>query len=670
MLSGTKRKHDHSPDKDPGKTKMRRYARGSDPSPSGASVSGPSPSGLSPSSPSSSGPSPSSPSSSGLSSGGTRIENPSNKLEQQGVASQIIPTLDKSTNELIIDRVQIIGRPEKVFGRTMGDHTTAFAVQREGLEQQLKGKKIPDALDVIKDFYENAKKLPGWELTNYLPTEHKERLERAEKTLADLLNKKSNPFSVQTISALQQAVGAYLEFRELMPLSTINVAAKSQGTAGKGKGEASRINILLNHKSQSKEVLKQAIVDLFDSRSVALAIVEPDKTTLGEMLPGLDDKVSLQDRMEMMIEQHIMSIKQGFSSISQDTINEAKKELKQALRNQVNNALIDDNEFLIKTIKRKQEQIDKNKNSLPDNSKKNKIDERIKIIEDEIQEDKQKQYIINEYYKNIFGRDIDSATRINDKKKTDTGASVKKAVDEEKYKSPLAMQISVDPNDQIIAINSGGRSPSPFSGTMGAHTTAWIVHVDRIRKALKGKTPEEAMKTVETVLVPEADQIKADREKLFEIDPGHKHKLTEAEEDLKNFTTELEGYKGGDAFQILRLQEYLGKLLTYINYIPGSTLDAADTGGKSEGRHRKVLMDFENGGEATPKNLKQAIYGLLDLPADLTGEQRSQLKKQHEQIIKVTYPTAYKAVFENKHSDPIDSSRDGKKRKRKWSDRD
>ena len=684
MANGKDKKRGHSPDKSPGKKKVRSssvsdpsssVASAGDPSSSVASAGDPSSSvasaGVSSGSGASSSGASSSASSSGAMPDGIRIKDRSNELEQ-GIASQIVPSFDKSTGELTIDRVQIIGRPERVFGSTMGDHTTAFAVQREGLEQQLKGKNIPDAFDVIQDFYDAARKLPGWELRDGLPTEHRQRLDRAQKTLEDLLNNKSNPSPAQTLSALQQAVGAYLEFRELMPLSTVNVAEKSQGTAGKGKGEASRINILLNHKPtnpQSKEVLKQAIVDLFDSSSAALAIVETDETILGEMLPGLDDKVPLQERMEKIIDQHIMSIEQGFPFISKDIINEAKDELKQALTIQVNNALIDDKVFLEDRIegKNQQNQRDREERPLATKGEKKKIDERIANLEQDIKEDKQKIDKIDGYYKEAFGKekDIDSATRITDKKKGNTEASVKKPVDEE-YKSPLAMQISVAPNGKINAINSGGRSPSPFSGTMGAHTTAWTVHVDRIRKALKGKTPEEAIRTVETVLVPEAYKLKADREKLFKIDSLHNEKLTKAEENLKKFNTDLEGYKGDDSIvKLLKLQEYLGNLLTYINYIPGSTLEAADTGGKSEGRHRRVLMEFEGGVRKSKEELRKAIWGLLDLQKDLTDKQRSQLEEQHNKVIKATYPTAYEAVFEGKHSDRIDSSPlPGKKRQR------
>ena len=305
---------------------------------------------------------------------------------KQGVVTQIIPNLDH--DELTIKEVQIIGRPEDVFPKSAGDHTTAFTVEEKGIAQQLKGKDITGAFNVIQNFYDAAKKLPGFKLQGNLTEDdnlkHKKRLEEAEETLKNLLENN------KTLSALQQAVGAYLEFRELIPLSTVNVSLTTQGERGKGHGEASKVKILVNYqqgKPQSKEALKQAIVGLFDSQSVARAILEVDKDRQSRIVPGLNDKASLQqdsipddkeltkkeingirDRrikqlklhMDQIIMQHLSSIDMAFPKVlNVKNIGYVKAELENVLKFQMKKQLNKSADELTKTIKALEKQSQK-----------------------------------------------------------------------------------------------------------------------------------------------------------------------------------------------------------------------------------------------------------------------------------------------------------------------
>ncbi|SHN22099.1 hypothetical protein SAMN05216311_1072 [Chitinophaga sp. CF418] len=44
------------------------------------------------------------------------------------------------------------------------------------------------------------------------------------------------------------------------------------------------------------------------------------------------------------------------------------------------------------------------------------------------------------------------------------------------------------PEYEIQDVIIGGRTVSPFSNTMGAHSTAWVAHIDAVRRHLVGTT--------------------------------------------------------------------------------------------------------------------------------------------------------------------------------------
>jgi hypothetical protein len=209
---------------------------------------------------------------------------------------------------------------------------------------------------------------------------------------------------------------------------------------------------------------------------------------------------------------------------------------------------------------------------------------------------------------------------------------------------------------------------------MGAHSTAWIVHLDRIRGALLKKTPSKALKTIKDVLVPEA---KENAEKLateFAAD-DHKEQTALAASALKALEATGNQISGLSAtVQAAVLQTYVNQLLTYINFTPGATLEAADTGGKAEGRHRGVVVEHESGKQKVPaRDLQTAILGLLDVK-EATADQQVALLKNHLRIIGQTYPTAYKAsglakfehgVLLKKIEESADADAEKSKKKRK-----
>ncbi len=164
-----------------------------------------------------------------------------------------------------------------------------------------------------------------------------------------------------------------------------------------------------------------------------------------------------------------------------------------------------------------------------------------------------------------------------------------------------------------------GRTPSPFASSegMGAHTTAWIVHLDAIETSLKGKTVKEGLKKLDEKkrhAVKEANKRKAE---FPDIDGYSSHGLETSEKRLDQIEKDKESSRIHD---IIWLQNYIAELLTYTNYMPGATLLAADIGGKGEGKHRSTLLEWEKklsqgdtASEEENKKIKLAVSGLLDL---------------------------------------------------------
>lgn len=177
----------------------------------------------------------------------------------QRTVTQITPGKDNKIGKLLI-----VGRPERVFGNSMGDHTTAFATHLEAIKLQMEGKTLWEALSGLKKIYADAKTLPGYALKDKFPSEdvftfgrarpHGNRLKNAETQLTTLFS--NLPQDVENAAKvdqtefalkLQESVNAYLEFRELIPLSAVNVMSVAPALAGKGKGESGHTSVLAQY---------------------------------------------------------------------------------------------------------------------------------------------------------------------------------------------------------------------------------------------------------------------------------------------------------------------------------------------------------------------------------------------------------------------------------------
>ncbi len=178
--------------------------------------------------------------------------------------------------------------------------------------------------------------------------------------------------------------------------------------------------------------------------------------------------------------------------------------------------------------------------------------------------------------------------------------------------------------DLIGALEMIGRTESPFSGTMGAHTTAWIAHLDSVRRLLINKTLPQAMEALKTRAL-EAMQDPG-VELSGKIDEKHQVKLIGAYNLLNTANGKVEATtKAGGVEQMAFLEDYIHCYLRFVNFLPLSTISVGRLpNGRSEGQHRNFLLNYEEyGPEALPgyepaarrELLQEHLSGLFDQKA-------------------------------------------------------
>lgn len=198
------------------------------------------------------------------------------------------------------------------------------------------------------------------------------------------------------------------------------------------------------------------------------------------------------------------------------------------------------------------------------------------------------------------------------------------------YQSGTGFQVSallkdgdiVGDIDLIGAVEMIGRTKSPFSGTMGAHTTAWIAHLDAVSGLIVGQKVFQAIQT----LGKSADQAMDDEglDLAHLIDEKHQIYLISAYSQLSKTKDKIVEMKDVSVNnQVLFLEEFILQYLTFVNYLPLSTIAAGSVpGGLQEGKYRQFLLNYERLGsnvfidkvlnDNNKKILQDNILGLFD----------------------------------------------------------
>lgn len=610
--------------------------------------------------------------------------------ENNKIQLDLVQEDQKAKPNYTISQVAIVGRPEKAFSNSMGDHTTAFSVHQKGLQVALKNKTVKEAADHISKLYNDLKYLPGMqkEVIDRIPSKGDniskgDKLKKLENEMINhyngVLNAYSEGHSVATLH-LQRLIAGYLEYREQVPFSVMNIASVSFALAGKGKGEAKHASLLESHESGNKKVesvaIQQAILNLLDTDGLAILCAESESDSRETVLPGIAKDAKPMDIMKLVIKQHLMSIQMAFpkcyndagigslDEVTQNIVKIIAPTLRSRIEQQVGflqrqrdkyQRFNSDYEFKIEYNKSKKYSENKFKRDGKhtqthlDNEKErqdlvetaNHYGDCLKYITDLQQED----WIKNakntdktwesddQNTKNLGDEAIENEeTKLNDREED---ILFKEEIDQK-----IATELVLNNEGKVIDFLSGGRTESPFgSQSMGAHTTAWIVHLDEIRQTIFGLKPDEAILALHNLADEHWERCET-MEELVWIDNEHKKLLYKSKDDLTDF---YEQEEVDDFEQITFLQSYINALLTFINFIPGATIAKVNTNGHGEGASRRYLLDFEAGKVNNLKLATQHVFNLLDID-DLDEDVYSpdaigEIKENHMKTIKTAYPT-------------------------------
>lgn len=149
----------------------------------------------------------------------------------------------------------------------------------------------------------------------------------------------------------------------------------------------------------------------------------------------------------------------------------------------------------------------------------------------------------------------------------------------------------------IVEVVLGGRTPSPFAGTMGAHSTAWIAHTDMVRRMLVNtQLPREGADNLIQLARHEREH-----SELLQLQdllgPAHRAKLESAGTALDEQCNLLQALVDSDAPShqeiISQLRLLIDRYLTFVNYLPMATVSGGDPAGHGESSARSDISAFE-----------------------------------------------------------------------------
>lgn len=165
------------------------------------------------------------------------------------------------------------------------------------------------------------------------------------------------------------------------------------------------------------------------------------------------------------------------------------------------------------------------------------------------------------------------------------------------FQATVLLRTGIDGTPVVAAVSAVGRTMSPFSGTMGAHTTAWTVHVDAVRRLLR----DQPLLTAIEMLRDKARNAIADESLVLAnlLDEKQKVHLIDAWELLQDsLATNL--HLSPVTTLTIYLEGLIAAYLNYINSLPLSTVQKGGVpGGRNEGRHRTYLNNHEAIAEKT-----------------------------------------------------------------------
>ncbi|MER6564404.1 hypothetical protein ABT300_43180 [Streptomyces sp. NPDC001027] len=562
----------------------------------------------------------------------------------------------------------------------MGDHSTAFIVQESAVLRRLVGFTAADAARSLADLYTECTRLPGFKLVGGVPDRQRSRLAEADAEvrtlLRDLTDGGKGVTEEERLPKLQELVSAFLQFRELIPLTTLATNVVGQSSAGKGHGEAKWHEILSAYVAKGcpatgAALAKEAALGLLDAKGAVLVAVETDPHRLARLAPGIDPALTSDQRLAAVLVQHVRSVELGYPGTFAG-----------AWPGRNEGEIVADMAQPVQVLLAARQQAD----IAYYLGRISAVDEQLRALDcaargsdgaltkaDQTTWDKALAW--RDHFAAVVTankgavppaptvtshKDVLNATRPSRNRKpakppfdpsqssarttnstttsttttnssSSSSSSASKKDDMEVEGAPKQAKAETEENPaalgslaaQIIlrggAIDdmlSEGRPKKHFHGSMGAHTTAWTAHIDAIRACILGKSVAQAIRDLGVL----KDETMATRPALedaaFAFPAERQIALMSAQEVLVREFEQAERARSETA--PLLLQRCITSLLVYTECLPGATLEAADTNGRGEGAARAALLAYEAGCAKGAPTLSRAEVGtqvmtLLDL---------------------------------------------------------
>ncbi|MFG2970139.1 hypothetical protein ACGFZS_43415 [Streptomyces sp. NPDC048288] len=599
--------------------------------------------------------------------------------------------------------LMISGRPESPFSDTMGDHSTAFIVQQQAIANAVLGQTPDAAAKRVQELLKASRDLPGYHLIPSLPADHAQRLKTWEEHTHDIAQTLVTGRSPEAdrVLLVQELVSAFLRFRELIPLTTIRTRQIEPANAGKGHGEAKWASTLnefaaLKDRDRASEARKtearDAVLHLLDTRGLALVALEPDPHTLAALAPGMGAAGDRKSRRDAIVVQHIRSIAMRHPGVIETlwgSASQAGDWLAAYADQRMEQRSQEDREFYGGRVKAVDEWMKwlllgghrHPETGLLDGADldewtalgNQRADHAARVVASGGTVPPAPAHTAKSDGRSLRprlpqsaaprGASTPPASRMSssssDSSSSSSGSapsrSGKDSADEDAMDVAAVMtQPKTGETDQVgnlaaqLVLNGGviedlvvaGRPHRAFTGSMGAHTTAWVAHYDAVRNAVLGRTPDDALKDLRDLKKATGDDEKLLAKAGFKFDKHRGNLMAALEERLDKALSDTP--KAPAVFKPLLLQKCVVLLLAYIESLPGATVNAANTDGHGEGRPRNALR---NPGNVSEKELKDYVWSLLDISSpEITADQKVVLKKIHKRVIRRAYPEAAKKI--------------------------
>jgi hypothetical protein len=585
------------------------------------------------------------------STGGSALSAGSSRGVVQRVLSEIRANEDRKSegnpSNIAISDVLIAGRTPSPFTATMGAHSTAWVAHIDSVRRQLIGYHLDEACTYIIRFAKEQQASPLLRLTAYLEKAHQKKLDDAKIGLVTAISN-VEPYcdeaniidSFPVIVQLQKVISALLTFVNYLPMAT--VAGGNPG--GNGEGSARELLNFYESASSANDFIEGA---------------EEDKSNIESML-GTENEVEQSDDLIQEHEQTIQYYEKVLADIKKDSkVVDLKKkpQLKTKVQNQLRklfaaetpgvfaqSRINDQDPVMVCEVWALglQHFLDTIRVAYPYSyefaewNQEPQLAEELRLLlirqndAEEVDQNFKLSGVNDHAYQIIYN--LLRGKRAFEK----LGETNKLPIEDVLGKQADPSAVAIGPSD-YISESSGtfmstvfldgrgkvgdvlikGRTKSPFSSTegMGAHSTAWTAHIDAVRTTMTGKTPEKAAGALESLAL-EAFASSAFTVLKDQVDGKQAHMLGEAEVWLRQLLDQEIDY---DNLQkaIPYLQLLIYAYLDFVNVTPlGTVVTGGVPGGRNEGRHRKLLLSFEDNQPTVTDKLKEqlqeSLYGLFD----------------------------------------------------------